>query len=230
MKKFSLVIPVFNEEDNVEVLFKEIIASLKNFLDYEIIFINDASTDTTLDRLKEIRDKNSNLNIINNEINLGQSLSIIKGVKQANSGIIITLDGDCQNDPNDIIKLYDKYISDLNLKLVAGLRKKRKDNMLKIISSILANKIRNFFLKDNCIDTGCGLKVFDKKIFLKFKEFDGIHRFLPALFKGYGHSVFFMPVNHRYRISGKSKYGTTKRAIKGFKDIFLVMKIIRSRK
>ena len=226
MNKFSLIIPMFNEEENVKILYNQICASLKNIKNYEIIFINDFSSDNTLNNLREIEKANINLKVLHNKKNLGQSLSIINGIKKANSDVIITLDGDCQNDPNDIINLYEKFISDSNLKLVAGIRRKRQDNIVKIVSSIVANKIRSFILKDDCPDTGCGLKVFDKRIFLNFDEFDGIHRFLPALFKGFGYKVIYLPVTHRSRIYGKSKYGTVKRAIRGIKDIILVKKMI----
>ena len=229
MKKFSLIIPVYNEEKNIIILFKEIRSNLKSFYNYEIIFVNDASTDKTKQNIKKIIKENKNLILINNKINLGQSFSIIKGIKKANSKTIITIDGDCQNDPKDIKTLYNKYISNQNIKLVAGIRKNRKDSATKIVSSIIANHIRNYFLKDDCIDTGCGLKVFDKNIFLQFYEFNGIHRFLPALYKGYGYKVSFCLVNHRPRKYGVSKYGTFKRAIKGIKDIFLVKKIIKNR-
>ena len=229
MKKFSLIIPVYNEEKNIIILFKKIRSNLKSFYNYEIIFVNDASTDKTKQNIKKIIKENKNLILINNKINLGQSFSIIKGIKKANSKTIITIDGDCQNDPKDIKTLYNKYISNQNIKLVAGIRKNRKDSATKIVSSIIANHIRNYFLKDDCIDTGCGLKVFDKNIFLQFYEFNGIHRFLPALYKGYGYKVSFCLVNHRPRKYGVSKYGTFKRAIKGIKDIFLVKKIIKNR-
>ncbi len=226
MNKFSLIIPMFNEEKNVKILYNQICASLKKIKNYEIIFINDFSSDNTLNNLREIERTNINLKILNNKKNLGQSFSIINGIKKANSDVIITLDGDCQNDPNDIINLYEKFISNSSLKLVAGIRMKRQDNIIKIVSSIVANKIRSFILKDDCPDTGCGLKVFDKRIFLNFDEFDGIHRFLPALFKGFGHMVLYLPVRHRSRMYGKSKYGTVKRAIRGIKDIILVKKMI----
>tara|TARA_B100000686_G_C16577249_1_gene856157 strand:- start:129 stop:827 length:699 start_codon:yes stop_codon:yes gene_type:complete len=229
MKIFSLLIPLHNEDKNILVLYNEIVDSLKNYSNYEIIFINDASNDLTFERLKIISKNKSNLIIVNNEKNIGQSLSIIKGAKTANSDIIITIDGDCQNDPKDIIKLYEKYISDINLKLVAGIRLNRKDNIIKKTTSFIANKIRDYFLHDECIDTGCGLKVFDKKIFLNFKEFDGIHRFLPALFKGFNHRVCFISVNHRPRFSGFSKYGTLKRGISGLRDIFFVKRIIEKK-
>ncbi len=226
MNKFSLIIPMFNEEENVKTLYNQICASLKKIKNYEIVFINDFSSDNTLNNLREIERNNINLKVLNNKKNLGQSFSIINGIKKANSDIIITLDGDCQNDPNDIINLYEKFISDSSLKLVAGIRMKRQDNIIKIVSSIVANKIRSFILKDDCPDTGCGLKVFDKRIFLNFDEFNGIHRFLPALFKGFGYKVLYLPVRHRSRIYGKSKYGTVKRAIRGIKDIVLVKKMI----
>ena len=134
-----------------------------------------------------------------------------------------------QNNPNDIPSLINLYNSD-SFKLVGGIRKKRKDNLTKIISSYLANKIRSFILKDDCKDTGCSLKIFDKDIFLKFPYFDGLHRFLPALFKGYGYKTSFIEVDHRKRYKGISKYGTLSRLIWGVRDIFKVLNIIKNNK
>ena len=113
-----------------------------------------------------------------------------------------------------------------NLKLIGGIRENRKDNYVKIISSKIANKIRQYLLNDNCKDTGCGLKIFDRNIFLLFPYFNGIHRFLPALFKGYGHKTDFINVNHRVRKYGKSKYGTIDRLFRGIRDIIKVKNII----
>ena len=229
MKDFSIIVPLFNEGLNVNLLYKEIILNLSKFSNYEIIFINDGSEDNTLDELNKIRLSDTKIAVINNKKNLGQSYSIINGVKISKSDVIITLDGDCQNDPIDIIELYKNYISDENIKLVGGLRLSRKDNFLKKISSYIANKIRNYFLSDGCIDTGCALKVFDKNIFLSFYQFDGLHRFLPALFKGYGHKTLFKEVSHRKRYKGISKYGTFQRAFKGIFDIIRVYKIINKK-
>ena len=226
--KFSIIIPLFNEENNIKLLIEEISEALKNYnYLYEIILINDGSEDNTLNVIKSINLKN--LKIIENVKNYGQSYSLREGIKNANNNIIITLDGDMQNNPNDIPSLINLYNSD-SFKLVGGIRKKRKDNLTKIISSYLANQIRSFILKDDCKDTGCSLKIFDKDIFLKFPYFDGLHRFLPALFKGYGYKTSFIEVDHRKRYKGISKYGTLSRLIWGVRDIFKVLNIIRNNK
>ena len=122
-----------------------------------------------------------------------------------------------------------KYLSNKETKLVGGIRIKRKDNLIKKISSKIANNVRSKILKDNCQDTGCSLKVFDKEIFILFPYFDWIHRFLPALFTGYGYKTLFINVNHRKRKFGISKYGTMNRLFKGIRDIIRVKKIIRNR-
>ena len=140
---------------------------------------------------KSKRKKNFNFKIINNQLNLGQSYSILSGIKQSKYNIIVTLDGDGQNNPYDIPKLLEFYNKSNDVYLVGGIRSKRKDNLIKIISSRIANYVRSKFLEDGCTDTGCSLKVFDKNIFLQFEYFNGIHRFLPALFNGFGYKTFF---------------------------------------
>ena len=136
------------------------------------------------------------------------------------------MDGDGQNNPKDINKLIKLYFSDLNLSLVGGIRKKRRDTFVKIYSSKIANFVRSKILNDDCIDTGCSLKIFKKDVFLTFPFFNGIHRFLPALFKGYGKKTFFVDVDHRPRNIGISKYGTFDRLFKGVIDIFRVLIIL----
>lgn len=222
---FSIVIPVFNEEDNLVTLINEIKSSLNNLNGFELIIVNDCSTDKTL-KLLEKEKQNLNLNIINNKKNLGQSYSIWLGVKNSKNNIIVTLDGDGQNNPYDIPKLLDIYNKSKDIFLVGGLRFKRKDNIIKIISSRIANLVRSKFLDDGCLDTGCSLKVFDKNIFLDFEYFDGIHRFLPALFRGFGYKTFYINVDHRKRKFGKSKYGTFLRLINGIRDMIKVKKMI----
>ena len=222
---FSVVIPLYNEADNINQLITEIDTSLTKHNEYEIVLVNDISMDNTLEVIKKI--KNKKIKILNNSTNKGQSFSIHYGVKNALYNIIITLDGDGQNDPADIPNLLKFFLDNPNLKLVGGIRTKRKDNFIKIISSKIANKIRSKIFNDDCRDTGCSLKVFDKKIFLSFPYFDGIHRFLPALFKGFGFQTKFLSVNHRKRKYGVSNYGTLKRLIKGIRDIFKVKKILK---
>ena len=224
---FSLVIPLYNESRNIKFLIDEIISNLINYKNYEIILVNDASTDDTSYVIDSLTFKN--IKILTNTKNKGQSFSIHEGIKNSSHNIIVTLDGDGQNDPADISKLYELYLNNENVKLIGGIRRNRKDNYTKIISSKVANFIRSRILNDECEDTGCALKVFDKKIFLSFPFFDGVHRFLPALFKGYGHKTLFVDVNHRKRNHGRSKYGTMNRLFAGIRDILKVNKILKTK-
>tara|TARA_A100000164_G_C21882031_1_gene760786 strand:- start:841 stop:1539 length:699 start_codon:yes stop_codon:yes gene_type:complete len=225
---FSIIIPIYNEEKNIEKLFKEIVQTLSEFNTvYEIVLINDASTDSSSTVINNLKNNNSFVKLINNNYNQGQSYSLIKGIKSSLHDTIITLDGDGQNDPKDIPNLLEKYTNDSQTKLVGGIRVDRKDNILKRISSKIANKIRKYLLNDDCDDTGCSLKIFSKDIFLRFPEFDGLHRYLPALFKGHGCKTNFLPVTHRYRAHGKSNYGTFGRMFKGIFDILRVKKILK---
>jgi len=226
---FSVVIPIFNEEQNISNLFFEIKNSLSSFKDYEIIYVNDSSKDKSLIILEEIVIKNNNIRILNNEKNKGQSYSIFQGVKEASFDIIVTIDGDGQNNPIDISNLVKLFLSDKKISLVGGIRTKRKDSLVKIFSSKIANYIRAKILNDECSDTGCSLKVFDKRVFLDFPYFNGMHRFLPALFKGYGCNTMFIEVDHRHRKHGNSKYGTFDRLYKGIFDMIRVKKILNNK-
>ena len=229
---FSIVIPVYNEEKNIEILLNEINLNLKNYKNYEIIVVDDCSTDNSYKQIQKFINKKTfeNFNLLKNDKNNGQSYSIYFGIKKSKFDTIVTIDADGQNNPIDIPKLLDYYLSNDRVCLVGGIRKKRKDSIIKIISSKLANFIRSRYLRDDCPDTGCSLKVFDKNIFLQFSYFDGIHRFLPALFKAYKKNTYFIPVSHRYRKYGLSKYGTFDRLFKGVKDMRKVKKIIDSMK
>ncbi len=221
---FSIVIPVFNESKNISNLVDEIDISLKKYENYEIIIVNDCSTDETAEVISN--KKNKKIKLINNKKNLGQSYSIHTGIKSASYNIIVTLDGDGQNDPSDISSLLNLFLSNKDIELIGGIRALRKDNIVKVLSSKISNYIRSRILNDSCSDTGCSLKVFNREIFLTFPYFDGIHRFLPALFKGFGHKTIFINVNHRKRLYGISKYGTLNRLFKGIKDIARVKKIL----
>ena len=225
---FSIVIPLFNESENIEKLIFEIEVSLKKIRDYEIILVDDGSTDKTSEIIK--KNNFDRVKLFNNLKNKGQSFSIVKGIKNSINDIIVTLDGDGQNDPKDIPKLLDIYLNNQDIKLVGGIRENRKDNYSKIVASKIANYIRSKILKDRCKDTGCSLKVFEKKIFLSFPYFDGIHRFLPALFNGYGYKTKFVSVKHRKREFGISKYGNLRRLYSGIGDIVKVKNIIKERK
>ena len=226
MRNISIVIPVYNEGDNIESLFNEIIQSISSDIKYEIIFTDDASTDNSKVILSELSGKKF-VKVVNHKKNLGQSHSIMSGIKKAKYDTIVTLDGDNQNVPKDIVKLLEIFLSSSELFLVGGIRVKRQDSFVKILSSKIANTIRSYLLNDDCLDTGCGLKIFSKEIFMKLPFFDGIHRFLPALFKGFGYKTFFVEVAHRPRLKGVSKYGIVIRLIKGIIDIIRVKKILK---
>ena len=229
--KYSLFIPLFNEEKNIKKLIEEIDKLIIEKFIFQIILIDDDSTDKTYDNIINLKKQYQKLNIkiIKNNQNEGQSYSIYNGILNSEYDHIITMDGDCQNNPKDIINLKKIYESENEIKLVGGIRKNRQDSYIKKISSRIANKVRKQILDDNCDDTGCGLKIFNKNIFLEFKYFKGMHRFIPALFKGYGYKTSFICVSHRKRFSGYSKYGTISRLFVGISDIIYVRKIIKKK-
>jgi dolichol-phosphate mannosyltransferase len=232
--QISVVVPVKNEEDNIESLIKEINDALKNVsIEHEIIYIDDGSTDKTLEILKKMREKFSQLRIIYHQTSCGQSASIRTAILAAKSNIIVTLDGDGQNVPADIPKLVTPLLAQnaaKNLGMVAGQREKRVDSMTKKISSKIANYIRQALLKDGIRDTGCGLKAFRRDMFLLLPYFDHIHRYLPALAIREGYNVITQDVQHRSRENGISKYGTIDRLIAALSDLIGVIWLIRRRK
>lgn len=228
MSSYSIIIPFYNEKTNLTFIVNEIIKALNKKIKYEIILIDDGSLDESYIEVEKLISifQNIKITLLKNKRNLGQSFSITKGIKFAKYETIITIDADCQNNPSDINKLIKNYENNDQLKLVGGIRIRRVDSKIKIYSSKVANFVRQLILNDDCSDTGCSLKVFDKKIYLQFPYFDGIHRFLPALFKGFGYQTKFINVDHRKRKFGKSKYGTFKRLVKGVMDIIIVRNII----
>lgn len=227
MISFSIVIPVFNEEESITQLIHEIYYHLYEHVNnFEIIIMNDGSNDNTLDVINNLKNKYK-LKIYNNKINMGQSYCIYNSIIKSNYDTIVTIDGDGQNDPKDILTLINNYKIDNNVMLVSGIRFNRKDSFIKKISSKYANKIRMKILKDDCIDTGCSLKIFNKQIFLSYPFFDGIHRFIPALFNAKKVKIKYVNVDHRFREFGKSKYGIFNRLFKGIRDIIKVRKLIK---
>ena len=166
MDPFSIIIPVYNEADNIISLYEEIVNSIPSNINYEIIFVDDASTDNTNSLLTKLLDDKL-VTTFNHKKNLGQSFSIISGIKNASYEIIVTIDGDGQNVPSDIIRLLKAYTLSKDIYLVGGIRIQRKDSLVKILASKIANKIRSLLLNDDCLDTGCGLKVFSRKVFMK---------------------------------------------------------------
>jgi len=225
MDSVSIVIPIYNEEENLEYLIEEIQETLGSKIDFEIIAIDDYSFDKSYDLLKRLKNK-YNIKIFKNSQNLGQSMSIKRGIDESSRETIVTIDADLQNNPKDILRLIKIYFEN-DYSLVGGIRNKRKDKIIKILSSKIANVIRSSILKDKCKDTGCSLKIFSKLVFQNFIFFDGIHRFLPAMFSGYGYKTYFVNVDHRPRIKGYSKYGIYNRFFKGIYDIYRVYFILK---
>lgn len=226
--KFSVVIPAHNEAGNIQGLLLEIGRLIKNKVDWEVLVVDDASDDDTLKVLKEMRIQAPWLRVILHGKRAGQSLALLSGIRYAKGEIIITMDGDGQNDPADMFRLLDVYEkNESSFCLVVGKRSKRKDTWIKRISSRIANKIRSTLLRDNTPDTGCGLKVFKRSDFLALPWFDHMHRFLPALFKAMGGQVISVEVSHRARKKGLSHYGTLDRLWAGIWDLIGVYWLLR---
>lgn len=220
MIELSVVVPVYNERDNVQPLVNEILVALRGKVAFEIIYIDDASRDDTLAMLTTLKTHVPELRIIRHLAQSGQSTAVRTGVKAARGNWIVTLDGDGQNDPADICKLLEARVqAEPSIKLFAGWRVNRRDSWSKRISSKIANAVRSRLLKDATPDTGCGIKLFERTIFLDLPYFDHMHRFLPALIQRAGFRVQSVPVHHRPRTQGLSKYGIGNRLWAGIDDL-----------
>lgn len=220
MPQLSVVVPVHNEEDNVAPLVGEIVAALRGHIDFEIVYVDDKSRDATLDRLRALQASIPELRVIRHLDNAGQSAAVRSGVKAARAPWIATLDGDGQNDPADIRKLLvQREVAPPDIKLFAGWRVNRQDSGSKRWASKWANAIRARMLRDDTPDTGCGIKLFERAAFLDLPWFDHMHRYLPALMQRAGWNTVSVPVNHRHRTSGVSKYDNVNRALVGIRDL-----------
>lgn len=229
IRQLSVVVPVRNEQDNIAPLISEIRAALDGVVDYEIIYVNDGSTDMTPQVLADIGNTCPQLRVIHHEKSCGQSTAVRTGVKAAQGDWVATLDGDGQNDPADIPKLIAAL--EPGVELVGGNRRHaRRDTWIKRISSVIANGVRSRLLNDSTPDTGCGLKLFSREVFLDLPYFDHMHRFLPALVIRRGGRVVSVPANHRPRERGVSNYGTLDRLMVGIVDLFGVMWLQRRAK
>ena len=227
----SVVVPVFNEADNVTPLIEEIVAALRGVIDFEIVYVDDASRDLTADVLQKALQFYPELRVLRHRRQSGQSTAVRNGVRAARGEWIATLDGDGQNDPADIPKLIAaRAEADASHKLFAGWRVQRRDSGSKRWASRWANRIRSRMLRDDTPDTGCGIKLFERAAFLDLPYFDHMHRYLPALMQRAGWKTQSVPVNHRERAAGESKYNNWGRAMAGISDLRGVAWLIRRSK
>lgn len=209
----SVVVPLYNEEENVPILQAELANALSG-TDHEIIFVDDGSTDATPQRIE----RSPSVRVLQFERNAGQSAAMFAGLHAAIGKIAVLIDGDLQNDPADIPRLVAEI--ERGADLVCGYRAKRKDTLVKRITSRVANFVRSRFTKDYIRDTGCTLKAMRRECVTALVPFKGMHRFIPALIRGAGYKLVEIPVNHRPRKFGMSKYGLGNRAVRATVDMF----------
>jgi dolichol-phosphate mannosyltransferase len=218
----SVVVPVFNEEENMSILQTELQAALAG-LDYEIVFVDDGSTDRSADKIEAA----PNVRVLRFEKNAGQSAALYAGLRAARGQTIVMIDSDLQNDPADIPRLLQEISRGVDL--VCGYRAKRKDTLTKRLTSRIANFVRSRFTKDYVRDTGCTLKAMRRQCVGALVPFKGMHRFIPALIRGAGYRLVEIPVNHRPRRFGQTKYGFGSRALRATVDMFGVRWLLSRR-
>ena len=220
--RISVVIPAMNEEGNIGRLVEETFEVVPEGVLAEIIVIDDCSDDNTSQEVRSLLASYNKLRLLRHATRSGQSTALRTGILHAKSAIIATMDGDGQNDPNDIVSLIEKLVEPGGdgPALVGGVRARRKAKGSRKFASSFANWLRGKILNDDCPDTGCGIKVYWRDAFLKLPFFTSMHRYLPALFLTYGHKVDYVDVNDRPRIAGQSKYTNLGRALIGIYDLF----------
>ena len=229
--ELSVVVPAFNEAGNVGRLVDETAAALRGRIAFEMVFVDDGSKDGTLAELREAQARHPELRVLEHVTQSGQSTALRTGIKAARGAWIATLDGDGQNDPADIPKLLaERANAASDVKCFAGWRTTRRDDAGKRISSQVANAVRSRLLRDATPDTGCGLKLFEREAFLDLPYFDHMHRYIPALMQRAGWRTVSVPVNHRPRGAGASKYTNLGRLLVAFADLRGVAWLIRRSK
>jgi dolichol-phosphate mannosyltransferase len=220
--QLSVVVPLYNEEENLPILQEELRVALTG-LDYEIVFVDDGSVDGTADRIEAA----PNVRLIRFAKNAGQSAAIYAGLTATRGATVAVIDGDLQNDPADIPKLLREISNGADL--VCGYRLKRRDTVVKRLTSRIANSVRSRYTKDGVRDTGCTLKAMRRECVSTLVPFKGMHRFIPALVKAAGYRLVEIPVNHRPRRFGQSKYGLSNRALRATIDMFGVRWLLSRR-
>ncbi len=228
--ELSVVVPVFNEAGNILPLAEEVRAALNGVCRYELIFIDDGSSDSSAAELKQAQAADPNVRLLKHLKRSGKSAALITGFFAARAPWVQTLDGDRQNDPADVArawKMIHAPMPDPLLGIVAGVRKKRNDGAIKWLSSRIANFVRRNLLRDDTKDTGCGFKLLRVEVAQRMPFFDGMHRFLPALTRRQGYTIMQIPIEDRPRTAGVSKYGFFGRLGAGIFDLFGVFWLMR---
>jgi glycosyltransferase involved in cell wall biosynthesis len=218
----SVVAPAHNEADNLPRLLEEIAAALAKLeRSWEVIITDDASTDGTAALLRDLRKKYPPLRVLSMRQRSGQTAALDAGLRHARGTFVATLDADLQNDPADIPRMLD-LLQSQQCDFVNGWRANRRDPWIRLVSTRVANRVRNWLTHEQIHDSACGLKVFRRECIDRLKLFNGMHRFLPTLVKMEGYRVIEVPVNHRPRTAGKAKYGVLNRVFKALRDAFAV--------
>jgi dolichol-phosphate mannosyltransferase len=220
----SIVIAVLNEAENVRTVCEELLSAVRELGKVEIVFVDDGSTDTTGDAIVQLRAAHPEIRLLRHDRRCGKTAALRTGIAASGSAWVATMDGDGQNDPADIRRMVQAaWDTSGPAPLVAGVRGRRHDPPSRLIATRIANGLRQRLLGDHCPDSGCGMKVFRRDDFLRLPAFEGMHRFLPALFQAYGRPLVCCEVSHRPRLAGRSKYTNFGRAIVGIRDTLGVM-------
>jgi len=220
MEKISFVVPIYNEEDNIETLLQEIRAVAPDLCSaYEILLVDDGSTDNSLPLIRELAAESADLHYLSLAENRGQSAALYAGFQAAGGDVIVTMDADLQNDPADLRNMI-SYFNDYQM--VNGWRFARQDTWSKKIASKIGNGFRNWLTRETIHDTGCSLKIMDAAMLKRIQMYKGLHRFLPTLMRLQGAKVVEVRVHHRPRLHGVSKYTNLRRGIEGFYDVIAV--------
>lgn len=217
--ELSIVLPVFNEDGNLAALLAEFAEVLRpTGRPYEVICVDDASTDQSVAVLRELQAKHPELRLLRHRVNAGQSAAFVTGFAHAHGQVVITMDADCQNDPHDIPALLAALTP--GIACVTGVRRQRQDNAVRRLSSRIANAYRNWITGDRVTDAGCTFRALRREALRELPVFNGLHRFIPTILRRQGYRVAELPVNHRPRTRGVTKYGMGNRLWRGIRDCF----------
>lgn len=222
----SIVVPLRDEGPNLRALYEEIVDALQASSEWEIVFVDDGSADEGPDLLRQLAQDDSRVRVVTLARGYGQSTALVAGAEAARGEWIGTLDADCQNDPRDLLALWQEAREGA-ADVITGFRMRRADGWARRASSWVANSVRNRLSGDRITDVGCSVRVFPRRALLESVRFEGMHRFLPTLFRLAGYTVVERPVGHRARHAGRSKYGIHNRLWRGLADLYVVRRLVR---